>query len=82
MIEEIRAKITRDRFEFSQHAVDQSIIRRISVQELREAIAGGQIIEDYPDDKYGPSCLILGFTAHDGPVQLPIPSVGKNRYFV
>jgi hypothetical protein len=32
------------------------------VQELREAIANGEIIEDYPDDKYGPSCLIVGFT--------------------
>lgn len=62
MIEEIRHKIARGQFEFSRHAVDQSIIRRIRVQELREAIATGEIIEDYPDDKYGPSCLILGFT--------------------
>ena len=22
----------------------------------------GKVIEDYPEDKYGPSCLILGFT--------------------
>jgi len=21
------------------------------------------VIEDYPDDKYGPSCLVLGFAA-------------------
>jgi len=36
MIEEIRAKIAQGQFEFSQHAVDQSIIRHISVQEIRE----------------------------------------------
>ena len=24
-------------------------------------IADGQVIEDYPDDKYGPSCLIFGW---------------------
>ncbi|MEB3231504.1 MAG: DUF4258 domain-containing protein, partial [Leptolyngbyaceae bacterium] len=47
---------------FSKHAVDQSILRKIRVQEIREAIATGQIIEDYPDDKYGPSCLIYGST--------------------
>jgi len=29
-------------------AVDQSIVRHISVQECREAIASGEIIEDYP----------------------------------
>jgi len=55
MIERIREKIFQDQFKFSQHAVDQSILRHISVQELREAIANGEIIEDYPDDKYGPS---------------------------
>ena len=62
MIEQIRAKIAAGQFEFSQHAVDQSLIRRISVQDLREAIVNGEIIEDYPEDKYGPSWLILGFT--------------------
>jgi hypothetical protein len=62
MIEEIRQKIAHGQFEFSRHAVDQSLIRHISVQELREAIDKGEIIEDYPDDKYGPSCLIFGLT--------------------
>ena len=45
--------------------MDQAILRRISVQEIREAIGTGKVIEDYPDDKYGPSCLVLGF-AVDG----------------
>lgn len=62
MIEEIRQKVAQGQFEFTQHAVDQSILRRVSVQELREAIANGEVIEDYLHDKYGPSCLILGFT--------------------
>jgi hypothetical protein len=62
LIEEIRQKIISDQFEFSKHAVDQSILRDIRVQEVREAITNGQIIEDYPDDKYGPSCLISGLT--------------------
>jgi hypothetical protein len=63
LIEAIREKMLANAFEFSQHAVDQTIIRRITVQEIRESIATGKVIEDYPDDKYGPSCLILGFTA-------------------
>lgn len=63
MIEKIRAKIQAGQFEFSKHAVDQSILRETSVQELREAIVQGEIIEDYPEDKYGPSCLVLGATA-------------------
>jgi hypothetical protein len=70
MIEEIHSKIARDLFEFSRHAVNESIIRHISVQELREAIANGIIIEDYPDDKYGPSCLIFGFTLAYRPLHI------------
>lgn len=68
MFEQIRDKVAADLFEFSQHAVDQSILRRITVQELRECIASGEIIEDYPDDKYGPSCLVLGWTAAGRPL--------------
>lgn len=63
MIDEIRTKIAVDEYEFSKHAVDQTIIRRISVTEIRETISKGEIIENYPDDKYGPSCLIYGKTA-------------------
>ncbi|MEG4318905.1 MULTISPECIES: DUF4258 domain-containing protein [unclassified Microcoleus] len=70
MIEEIRNKIVQSQFEFSQHALNQSIVRQIGVQELREAIASGEIIEDYPDDKYGPSCLILGFTLAARPLHI------------
>ena len=70
MIRELRSKIANGQFEVSQHAVDQSIIRHISVQEIREAFANSQIVEDYPDDKYGPGCLVLGFTLADRPVHI------------
>jgi len=68
MIEQIQEKIAQNQFEFSKHAVDQSILRHISVQEFREAVANGEIIEDYPDDKYEPSCLILGYTRAGRPL--------------
>jgi hypothetical protein len=70
MIEEIRKKIAQSQFEFTQHATDQSILRRISVRELRDAIANGEVIEDYPEDKYGPSCLILGMTQAGRPLHI------------
>ena len=70
MIDQIRARIQADQFEFSQHAVDNSILRHITVQEVREALAQGEIIEDYPDDKYGPSCLVLGFTRSGRPLHI------------
>jgi hypothetical protein len=77
MLKEIQGKVLRRQYEFSRHAVDQSIIREIAVAELEEAISNrAEIIEDYPDDKYGPSCLILGFTWAGRPlhVQCSYPS--------
>jgi hypothetical protein len=70
LIQQLQSKIAQDLFEFSQHAVDQSILRRISVQELREAFSTGEVIEDYPQDKYGPSCLVLGFTTSGRPLHI------------
>ncbi len=69
-IEEIRQKISDEQFEFSKHAVDQSIVRNILVREVRDAIANGQIIEDYLDDKYGASCLISGLTQGKRPIHI------------
>jgi hypothetical protein len=77
LIREISEKIRARLYEFSKHAVDQSIVRDISVEELEEAITGqSEVIEDYPEDKYGPSCLILRYTKTGRPlhVQCSYPS--------
>ncbi len=70
MIDAIRSKVADDLFEFSKHAVDQSILRNISLDEFRESIANAIVIEDYPNDKYGPSCLVLGFTKNGRPIHV------------
>jgi len=77
MIEEIRIKFRKNKFEFSKHAADQSILREIRVSEIRQAIDSGEIIEDYPLDKYGPSCLIFGLTSRGRPlhVQCTYPGI-------
>ena len=70
MIDAIRLKVAKGHYEFSKHAVDQSILRNISLGEFLESVENGTIIEDYPDDKYGPSCLILGFTNDGRPIHV------------
>ena len=52
LVEEIRRKIATDQFEFSKHAVDQSILRSIRVQEIKEARAMKLVIAAI-------SCLLL-----------------------
>jgi hypothetical protein len=71
LLDDIRTKIAARQYEFSKHAVDQTIIRDISVAEVEEAISNrSEMIEDYPEDKYGPSCLILGFTSGGRPLHI------------
>ena len=71
MLDGIRRKVLARQYEFSRHAVDQSVLRGISVGEIEEAIAAGiEVIGDYPDDKYGPSCLVLAFTASGRPLHV------------
>lgn len=65
MLNDIKEKFSRRQYEFSKHAVDQTIIRKISVAEIEDGILSkSEVIEDYPHDKYCPSCLILVVTKH------------------
>ena len=70
IIDKLRSKFAQEEYEFSKHAVDQTVLREISIQEIQDAMSIGEVIEDYPDDKYGPSCLVLGFTKQDRPVHI------------
>jgi hypothetical protein len=47
---------------FLPHAVRQMSRpdRMISVQEVRRVVLRGEVIEDYPEDSRGHSCLMLG----------------------
>ncbi len=71
-INEFRDKFKLNLFEFTRHAVDQSIVRYISVQEVKEAVTSEKstIIEDYPNDKYGPSCIVFGYTKNGRPLHI------------
>ena len=61
-IDTIRAIMVAGQYRYSDHAVKQMIKRNISRMEIEEATAVGAIIEEYPDDKYSPSCLVFGKT--------------------
>ena len=49
---------------YTAHAQEQMALRRILDAEVRETMLGQSagIIEQYPEDKYSPSCLIYGVT--------------------
>ena len=69
---EIRRQLASGEFEFSHHAFKRAVERNISDLEIRQAGAKAKMIEDYPDDKYSPSCLLLGFTRAKRPLHLQV----------
>jgi hypothetical protein len=73
----IRDKIKEGRYRFSDHAVKRMIKRSISRKEIEMVIDEGVIIEEYPNDKFSPSCLVYGKTAEGRSlhIQVSLPPV-------
>lgn len=71
-LEDVRKQLAAGKFEFSRHAFRRAVERNISEQEIREAGAQAEIIEDYPEDKYSPSALLLGFTTAGRPLHFQV----------
>jgi hypothetical protein len=57
---------------FLPHAVNQmnSPERMISTQEVRAVVLRGVVIEDYPEDARGHSCLMLGWGERNRPLHI------------
>lgn len=60
-IETIRGKIDHGQYVVAFTHTEKLRQRRIKAQNIEQAVKTGTIIEEYPDDPRGPSCLILGF---------------------
>ena len=46
---------------FRVHALQRMSQRNIRPADIRQALENSEVIEDYPDDKPYPSCLVLGW---------------------
>lgn len=72
---QIQEQLSFGQFEFSRHAFRRVVERDINDEEIREIGKDAEIIEDYPDDKYSPSCLLLGFTKTGRPLHMQVSLV-------
>jgi hypothetical protein len=62
LLSDIIAAIRDSEFTITLHAQQQMTARRIRVSEVREVLISpdAEVIEDYPEDPRGPSCLVCG----------------------
>lgn len=60
-IEAIREKVKKGKYIISFTHTEKLRQRKIKAKDIEQAVETGTMIEDYPEDRRGPSCLILGF---------------------
>ena len=71
-IDDIHRLFEAERFSLSDHAASKIVERNILRHEIIEAGSTSEIIEDYPDDKYSPSCLLFGLSGGGRPLHIQI----------
>ena len=67
-ISDIAEAIRSDRIRITDHADEEARADDLILDEIFHSVFHGEIIEDYPDDKPYPSCLIYGENINGKPV--------------
>jgi hypothetical protein len=62
VLNHIGRQVISGNYQFSLHAEHEREDEHILTEELEQSVVSGEVLEDYPDDPRGHSCLILGFT--------------------
>lgn len=76
----IKQKATKNEFQLSGHAHKERQEEAINTWEIREALMECEILESYPKDPKGPSCLVLGY-AKERPIHI-VCGRGKNDWLL
>ena len=58
----IRDRANKNEFQLTGHAHKERQEETIKAKEIRDALIKGEILENYPDDPRGPSCLVSGLS--------------------
>ncbi len=72
MLDRIKELVREEKYAVKLHTRKRMIERDIGIEEVRQAIENGEIIEEYLDDKPLPSCLIYGKTEEGRPIHAVI----------
>ena len=67
-IDSIIEAIHNNRIKITDHADEEAENDQLTFDEVYFSVLNGEVIEDYPDDKPYPSCLIYGQTFSGDPI--------------
>jgi hypothetical protein len=79
----LQTVIRKDRYEWRKHILIRLSERKIIQADVLKVVLNGEIIEDYPEDKPFPSCLILGWIRKKPfHVVISLDEVSNKAYFI
>jgi hypothetical protein len=75
----IQQHVRHGNYEFSLHAQQERLEENLDITEIEAALTGSaEILEEYPNDPRGESCLVLGF-AGSRPVHVVLGWAERKR---
>jgi hypothetical protein len=84
IIQHLQARVRERNYRLTSHAEREREADHITVQEVEEAVLSEacDLIEDYPTDPRGHSCLILGWTHVGLPIHLVCGHLYEEEFIV
>jgi Domain of unknown function (DUF4258) len=84
IIQRLQARVRERKYRLTSHAEREREADQITVQEIEEAVLSEdcELIEDYPADPRGHSCLILGWTGADLPIHMVCGHLYEEEFIV
>ena len=80
-IQLIQQSAARGDYELSIHADDERLADALTTTQMEEALGSAELLEDYPNDPRGHSCLVLGY-ASGQPVHVVCGLTKQHRLYL
>ena len=70
VLERVHAQAASENLRVTQHAQQEMVEEDVLLDEVLDAIASGEIIENYPEHRRGACCLLSGITQNGRPIHV------------
>ena len=70
VLDKIRNQVRDGQYRISDHAHREMLNDGFLLQDLVEGVLSGEVLEDYPEHRRGPCCLLNGTTAGNRPIHI------------
>jgi len=70
ILERVRSQAAAENIRVTQHAQQEMVEENITLDEILQVIATAQILENYPEHRRGPCCLVNGITQNQRPLHI------------